>query len=90
MFKLYKSKSEEKNTIYKADEKTRRAIDALYVAKSSRTKMVVGLTVLALVLGFGGGLYVATTHTYTGDVSKNNVVELKVSNTDLKELSQSK
>ena len=65
------------DTIYGSDEKTRRAIDSLYVTKKERTKMVISLTLLALLLGFGAGYYVSL-NTATAE-AKASVVEVKVS-----------
>ena len=63
--------------IYGSDEKTRRAIDSLYVTKKERTKMVVSLTLLALLVGFGAGYYVSL-NTSNAE-AKASVVEVKVS-----------
>lgn len=70
-------KKSQMDIIYGSDEKTRRAIDGLYVSKKERTKMVVGLTLLALLVGFGAGYYVSL-NTATAE-AKANVVEVKVS-----------
>ena len=53
------NKKSQMDIIYASDEKTRRAIDSLYVAKAERTKMVVALVVLCLLIGFGAGFFVS-------------------------------
>ena len=61
MFKnINKSKNENLNVIYKSDEATRRAIDALYVSKRNRAKAVIAATVISLLLGLVAGTLIGT------------------------------
>jgi len=57
---INKSKNENLNVIYKSDEATRRAIDALYVSKRNRTKAVIAATVISLLLGLVAGTLIGT------------------------------
>lgn len=69
-------KKDQAGVIYSADEKTRRAIDSLYVSKKDRTKMVLGLSLIFLFIGFGAGYYVSAN---TRSVSaRSNAVEVKI------------
>lgn len=69
-------KKDQTDVIYSADEKTRRAIDSLYVSKKDRTKMVIGLSLIFLFVGFGIGYYASAN---TGSLSaRTNTVEVKI------------
>ena len=75
--KMFKRKPNENiNVIYQADEKTRRAIDDLYVRKSDRTKMVVALTAIALFIGLGLGWYGTVSNTFSSKSSTTVKIEL--------------
>lgn len=66
MFKNIANK-ENINVIYRADEDTRRAVDSLYVKKTSYWKAVVASALLCGVIGFGVGIWFGATHTYTNN-----------------------
>lgn len=66
MFKKLEQK-ENINVIYRATEETRRAVDSLYVKKTSYYKAIVATMLLCGLVGFGGGVWFSTTHTYTSN-----------------------
>lgn len=78
MFKnINKSKNENLNVIYKSDEATRRAIDALYVSKRSRTKTVIAAAVIALLTGLAAGVLPGAK--YLNSNNSNSTVRIEVS-----------
>ena len=78
MFKnINKSKNENLNVIYKSDEATRRAIDALYVSKRSRTKTVIAAAVIALSTGLAAGALAGAK--YLNSNNSNPIVRIEVS-----------
>lgn len=78
MFKnINKSKNENLNVIYKSDEATRRAIDALYVSKRSRTKTVIAAVVIALLTGLAAGVLAGTKCLNSNN--SNSTVRIEVS-----------
>lgn len=77
MFKnINKSKNENINVIYKSDETTRRAIDALYVSKHSRTKTVIAAVVIALLAGLVAGAVIGAKHLTKGVNSSTIRIEV--------------
>lgn len=78
MFKnINKSKNENLNVIYKSDEATRRAIDALYVSKRSRTKTVIAAVVIALLTGLATGVLAGAK--YLNSNNSSSTVRIEVS-----------
>lgn len=78
MFKnINKTKNENLNVIYKSDEATRRAIDALYVSKRSRTKTVIAVVVIALLAGLVAGAVIGAKHLTKG--VNSSIVRVEVS-----------
>jgi len=77
MFKnINKSKNENINVIYKSDDATRRAIDALYVSKCSRTKTVIAAAVIALSTGLAVGVLAGTKYLNSNNSSSTVRVEV--------------
>jgi len=64
------------NVIYKADEKTRRAIDDLYTRKSDRNKAMAAVILLSLFVGLGLGWYGTVSNTFSSRT--DNVVRIEV------------
>lgn len=83
------ARNEQINTIYKANEATRRAISDLYTLKSERNKMVGLMAVVSLLVGIGIGAYFSIANINAINGNKSNVVELKVSSDTLKVQPQS-
>jgi len=78
MFKnINKSKNENLNVIYRSDEATRRAIDALYVSKRSRTKTVIAAVVIALLTGLAVGVLAGAK--YLNSNNSSSTVRIEVS-----------
>lgn len=75
------------NVIYQADEKTRRAIDDLYIRKSDRTKVVIAVALISLFIGLGLGWYGTISNTFTNH--SENVIKIEVAE-QLKAQPQSK
>lgn len=76
--KIKNNTKTQKDIIYGADEKTRRAIDTLYVTKRERTKLVVSLVVIALFVGFGAG-YVTSVSAKSADTGAKTTVTVEAS-----------
>ena len=73
--KMFKRKQNENvNVIYRADEKTRRAIDDLYVQKSERNKMVVALVLISMFIGIGVGMWFQSSNSFSS--SADNIVQV--------------
>jgi len=75
--KMFKRKQNDNiNVIYKADEKTRRAIDDLYTRKSDRNKAMAAVILLSLFVGLGLGWYGTVSNTFSSRT--DNVVRIEV------------
>lgn len=66
------------NQIYKADEATRRAIDALYVRKSDHRKVVAFTAGIVLFVGLALGVYTGMNMTHASASATQNVVKVEV------------
>ena len=73
--KMFKQKQNKNvNVIYRTDEKTRRAIDDLYVQKSERNKMVVALVLISMFIGIGVGMWFQSSNSFSS--SADNIVQV--------------
>jgi len=70
------ARNEHQNKIYQADEATRRAIDALYVKKSSNLKAVLFAALVALFVGIGIGVPVGINMVHTSTATSTLKLEL--------------
>ncbi|ATW62232.1 lysozyme-like domain protein [TM7 phage DolZOral124_53_65] len=73
---MFKQKNENMNVIYRADEATRRAIDALYVSKISSAKMMLMVAIMSMFVGVGTGWFLTVSHTLSP--RRENIVKVEV------------